>query len=151
MFHLLGNRSRLPSLQEGHAGESAPPTDGSLGEGNCALIEVFSEEAIDEALSSANVTVFDEGGPAGGGVLIYPSKYLVHQQKRNLLGLETDTSGDLFLRSLQSDAADDVAPSSFRMLFVHLATGLPAMDLYANDDVLLTTVSSKAERGDVLP
>jgi hypothetical protein len=84
-------------------------------------------------------------------VLIYPSKYLVHQQKRNLLGLETDTSGDLFLRSLQSGAADDVAPSSFRMLFVHLATGLPAMDLYANDDVLLTTVSSKAESSDVLP
>ena len=102
-------------------------------------------------MSDIYVTVFDEGGPAGGGVLIYPSKYLVHQQKRNLLGLETDTSGDLFLRSLQSDAADDVAPSSFRMLFVHLATGLPAMDLYANDDVLLTTVSSKAERGDVLP
>ena len=28
----------------------------------------------------------------------------------------------------------------FRVLFVHLATELPAMEVYANDDVLLTTV-----------
>ena len=37
-----------------------------------------------------------------------------------------------------------VAPFHFRLLFVHLATGLPAMHLYANDDVLLTTVEPGA-------
>ena len=75
-----------------------------------------------------------------GRVLLYPSKFVVHEQKRNMLGLETsEADGKLTLRSLQSEASD-VAPSHFRMLFMHLATGLPAMDLYANDDVLLTTV-----------
>ena len=96
-------------------------------------------------MSDVYVTVFDEAGPAGT-VLLYPSKHLVHAQKRNLLGVETgEPDGALTLRSLQSAAADgqpdDVLPGHFRLLFVHLAVGLPAMELYANDDVLLTTVT----------
>lgn len=99
------------------------------------------------------ITLFDSGGPVGGNVILYPQRRALHPQKRNLLGVSTriegavtqidGSSSDLEIRALEQDASP-IAAFHFRLLFVHLAADLPAMHVYANDDVFLATVQPGA-------
>ena len=103
--------------------------------------------------SDLYVTLFDAGGPTGGAVLLYPQTRSLHPQKRNLLGVSTRIAGaalqidgsysSLEIRALE-EAAAPIATDHFRVLFVHLAADLPAMHVYANDDVFLATVQPGA-------
>jgi len=80
----------------------------------------------------------------------------MHPQGRNFVAVSLDESGALRLEALQSSAdggageqsedARPVPPGHFRLLFVHLALGLPAANVTAQDGISMLNLPVGAAR-----
>ena len=57
---LLPDRIRKPGLDNASTSVPGSVGSGTIGDGNCAVVEAFPPTALDAALSSADLDVFDE-------------------------------------------------------------------------------------------